>query len=471
MKTEEQPTVLLVEDHLVTATVYKKVLSHEPILLTHLKTGNATLAHFSKNVPDIMLLDLGLPDISGMDVLKYVYEQQLKCIVIVVTARNTVEIAVEAMRYGALDFLKKPCKNTQLVVTLREALKKYHLSQPEFYEETRPQYHNFIGASQPMQMVYQMIDNVMTSNATVLITGETGTGKELCTQAICQENKRANNPFMVCNCAAIPEKLMESHLFGHVRGAFTGAISEQKGLISQANGGVLFLDEIGELPLSMQSTLLRFVQNKTFSKVGSHKLEKVAVRLICATNRELLAEIKAGRFREDLYYRLNSVEIKLPALRERGEDVLQLAKFFLHQFVKEEQKKFQGFSAEAEKKLLSCDWPGNVRQLQNTIHHVVVLNKGKIITVDMLAAKIAKNISDKNTPLPTESTQQIESVENHLASVAITSGDTLRFYKDIEKEVILTALEFCGGNVEKTAKMLKVGPATIHRKKRQWKGD
>jgi two-component system repressor protein LuxO len=290
------------------------------------------------------------------------------------------------------------------------------------------------------------------------------------------------NPFNLVqklrNEALITSKTFKSNLTGfqNLSGLVSGIIefpflSEQKGLISQANGGVLFLDEIGELPLSMQSTLLHFVQNKTFSKVGSHKLEKVAVRLICATNRELLAEIKAGRFREDLYYRLNSVEIKLPALRERGEDILQLAKFFLLQFVNEEQKKFQGFSAEAEKKLLSCDWPGNVRQLQNAIHHVVVLNQGKVITAGMLAAKIDQNISDKNTPLPTESTQQIEPVENHSASVAIISGNTVRFYKDIEKEVILTALEFCGGNVEKTAKMLRVGPATIHRKKRQWKGD
>jgi len=264
---------------------------------------------------------------------------------------------------------------------------------------SREHYHDFIGTSMPMQTVYQMIDKVAASKAPILITGETGTGKELCAEAIHKESKRADKPFVVCNCAAIPENLQESHLFGHIKGAFSGAMKDQKGLVSQADGGTLFLDEIGELPLLMQSTLLRFMQTKTFSKVGNHQLEKVDVRFICATNRNLLAEIEAGRFREDLYHRLNVIEIELPALRERGQDILRLAKFFLHKFAKEEQTDIQGFNAEAEKKLLSYEWSGNVRQLQNTIQNVVLLNGGKVITAEMLAAKNGNKVDNNPPPL------------------------------------------------------------------------
>ncbi|MCP4696221.1 MAG: response regulator [Gammaproteobacteria bacterium] len=301
---------------------------------------------------------------------------------------------------------------------------------------SRRSYYGLTGASKPMQAIYHIIDNVAASNASVLIAGENGTGKELCAEAVYKESKRADKPFVVCNCAAIPEKLMESHLFGHVKGAFTGAVSLQKGLVSKADGGTLFLDEIGELPLSMQSALLRFVQTRTFCKVGSHTLEQVDVRLVCATNRDLPAEIKAGRFREDLYYRINTIEMKLPALRERGRDILLLAEFFLHRFAKEEQKDFHAFSAEAENKLLRYAWPGNVRQLQNTIHNAVILNKGKQVAAEMLSDKINENINDNNMPLLAESAQAPEPVKNHSASantIAVTSGDTFRPLKDIDK--------------------------------------
>lgn len=332
---------------------------------------------------------------------------------------------------------------------------------------SRKRYHNLIGASKPMRTVYQIIDNVASSNASILITGENGTGKELCAEAIYKESQRADKPFVVGNCAAIPENLVESHLFGHIKGAFTGAISEQKGLVSQADGGTLVLDEIGELPLSAQSSLLRFVQTKTFSKVGSHKLEKVNIRLICVTNLNLPAEVKAGKFREDLYYRINTIEIKLPALRQRGQDILLLAQFFLLKFAKEEQKDFQGFSAEAQNKLLNYEWRGNVRQLQNIIHNAILLNRGKVITVEMLSTKINENLSNKNTLNATKSIQQIDSVESH--SVAITEGNTFRSFKEIEKEVIFAAIKFCGGNIVKAANILKMSQGTVYNKLRRWK--
>jgi len=331
---------------------------------------------------------------------------------------------------------------------------------------SRKRYHSFIGASKPMQTIYLMIDNVATSKASILITGETGTGKELCAEAIYQESQRADKPFIVCNCAAITENLRESHLFGHVKGAFTGAIKDQKGLVSQANGGTLFLDEIGELSLSTQSALLRFVQTKTFSQVGSHKVEKVDVRLVCATNRNLAAEVKAGRFREDLYYRISTIEIKLPALRQRGQDILQLAKFFMHQFATEEEKEFQDLSADAKKKLLSYEWPGNVRQLQNTIHQSVVLNKGEVITAEMISTRKNEEIHHKIATPP--------SIPNTDSSQKITSSDIVtvnRFcaFKEIEKEVISKAIEHCDGNVTQAAKLLEISKASIFNKLKQYK--
>ncbi len=334
---------------------------------------------------------------------------------------------------------------------------------------SREHYYDFVGDSRLMRTIYQIIDNVAASKASILITGETGTGKELCAEAVYKESKRADKPFVVCNCAVIPEKLVESHLFGHVKGAFTGAVKEKKGLVCQSDGGTLFLDEIGELPLSTQSSLLRFIQTKSFSKVGGHKPEKVDIRLICASNRDLQAEVKAGQFREDLYYRINTVEIKLPALHLRGRDILLLAEFFLHKFAKEEGKIFQTFDADAEKMLLRYEWPGNVRQLRHAVHSSVIMNRGKVITAEMLKAKIEieKNTAGKNMPLPAESAQPAESVENRSA-VVITSDDTFRSFRDIEKEVILKAIEYCDGNVVKAADLLKISKTTLYRKQQKW---
>ena len=306
---------------------------------------------------------------------------------------------------------------------------------------SRERYHDFIGASMPMQTVYQMIDKVAASKAPILITGETGTGKELCAKAIHKESKRADKPFAVCNCAAIPENLQESHLFGHLKGAFTGAINAQKGLVSQADGGTLFLDEIGELPLLMQSTLLRFMQTKTFSKVGNHQLEKVDVRFICATNRNLLAEIKAGRFREDLYHRLNVIEIELPALRERGQDILRLAKFFLHQFAKEEQKDIQSFSACACKKLLNYEWFGNVRELQNTLIRAAIWSSGDTIDkqdIEGALLPVAKKSSNDGI-LGRPLTEEFDLEE--------VIGEVARHYLD-------RALKETGGNKSRAAALL-----------------
>ncbi|MDM8565559.1 sigma 54-interacting transcriptional regulator [Candidatus Halobeggiatoa sp. HSG11] len=320
---------------------------------------------------------------------------------------------------------------------------------------SRSSYYNFIGASMPMQIVYQSIDDVALSNVSILITGETGTGKELCAEAI--HKKSEKGPFVVCNCATIAKDLLESHLFGHVKGAFTGAVSDKKGLVYEANGGTLFLDEIGELSVSMQSSLLRFVQTNTFHKVGSHKTEQVNVRVICATNQNLLIESKKGKFREDLYYRINTVEIELPVLRKRGQDIILLANFFLERFALEEQSKFRGLSAEAEKKLLTYEWPGNVRQLKNTIHNVMLVNDGELITDKMIAARMDKFVQHDDVL-----------VEENKKIPVVTINEFCSF-KEIEKKVILKCIEHCDGNVNEAAKLLGISRATVFNKLKQYK--
>ena len=327
---------------------------------------------------------------------------------------------------------------------------------------SRGRYHGFIGASKPMQTVYQTIDNVATSNASILITGENGSGKELCAEAIHKKGERAAKPFIVFDCAACPKELMESKLFGHVKGAFTNAINDRQGAAAQANGGTLFLDEIGEIPYDVQSTLLRFMQTKTFHKVGSDKLEQVDVRFICATNRKLLTEIKAGRFREDLYHRINVVEIELPTLRERGQDILLLANVFLHQLAKEEQKDFQGFSHDAEKKLLGYEWPGNVRQLHNIIHNVVVLNGGTVVTAEMITIRNGGGIDNK-------SASSLGATDSTITQKGVVTINKFCSFEEIEKEAILKTIEYCDGNVVNAAKLLKISKSYIYKLKKQWR--
>ncbi|RKZ45032.1 MAG: sigma-54-dependent Fis family transcriptional regulator, partial [Gammaproteobacteria bacterium] len=309
-------TLLIVEDNSTLIVAYQEYMLHEHYQIKYAETGTEAMGYIKKTVPDVILLDLGLPDMNGMEILKYVNEKKLPCTVVVVTAQGSIDVAVEAMRYKAFDFVEKPFDGQRLIVTIRNALRHQSLEQTvESYKKTvenykkkllkRTQYHSLIGSSPPMQVLYQIINNAASSKATVFITGESGTGKELCADAIHKESPRKNKPFIAINCAAIPKELMESEIFGHVKGAFTSAISERKGAALTANYGTLFLDEICEMSLDLQSKLLRFVQTGTVQPVGSTQLKKVDVRFICATNRDPLIEVQKGRFREDLYYRLH----------------------------------------------------------------------------------------------------------------------------------------------------------------------
>ena len=467
MKTKQQPTVLLIENDTTVADWYKGYLENEPMKLVQVHL-EAALMYLQQAIPQAVLLNLELPNRHSMNILKHIHQQQLGCAVIVITTDNAVELIVDVKRYGAFDVLKKPFQIHQLLGTLHQALTKSSEIPPtETGQKKVKPYPQFIGTSPAMQRVYQKIDQVANSKASVLITGETGTGKELCAQALHQASQRQNKPFFALNCAAISHDLIESELFGHVKGAFTGAIQNRQGMASLANGGTLFLDEIGEMDCNLQSKLLRFVETGTFYKLGSSQLETVDIRFIWATNRHLLSEIKAGRFRQDLYYRLKVTSILLPPLRHRGYDILQLAISFLKQYAQLEEKSFKSFSREAEKILLDYDWPGNVRQLQNVIHNLVLSHYGETITADMVQCTLAEEIESPCDIIPPQSLDQ----DNPLATaeVAKTSPKTILPLWQVEKNAILEAIEYCNGSVVEAAKLLGIGKTTLYRKLQQWK--
>ncbi len=339
--------ILLIEDSATLSLAYQEYLAEEPYVVRAVEDGKTALKELEKQIPDVILLDLSLPDMNGMDILKIIYEKQYPSVVVIITAHGSVDIAVDAMRYGAFDFISKPFDAKRLLITLRNAAEHNQLNKiVDTYREQydRNEFYGFIGSSLPMQSVYRIIENASSSNATVFITGESGTGKELCAEAIHMHSPRKNGEFVALNCAAIPRDLMESEIFGHVKGAFTGAVSNRQGAAALADGGTLFLDEVCEMNLDLQSKILRFIQTGSYQKVGANKVENTDIRFLCATNRDPMKEVKEGRFREDLYYRLHVIPILLPPLRERGQDIMLIAEHFLAIYSQEENKNISGFS-------------------------------------------------------------------------------------------------------------------------------
>jgi DNA-binding NtrC family response regulator len=462
MNTHSKPTLLLVEDSPTLAHLYRAYLSKDNWDVVVAETGAMALERLHSHQPRVMVLDLKLPDMEGLDILRQVIKEKIACAVVVVTGHGSVHVAVEAMRCGAFDFIEKPCNADRLLFSVRNALKMLHAEPLAGDNEARHVYCGFIGSSPPMQTVYNIIDSVASSKATVFITGESGTGKEVCAEAIHRQSPRSDKPFVTLNCAAIPKDLLESELFGHVKGAFTGAYSDRQGVAAQAHGGTLFLDEIGEMDLSIQSKLLRFVQTGTFQKVGGNKAETVDVRLVCATNRDPLKEVQAGRFREDLYYRLHVIPLPLPPLRLRVDDVLPIARQFLTDFSSEEGKEFAGFSPEVEARLRAYAWPGNVRQLQNVIRNIVVLREGRLVTPEMLPSPLDAMVAAPQAP----STRPAQILENP----APAADNAIIPLWQVEKEAIERAIALCDGNVPKAAALLEVSPSTIYRKRLAWQG-
>ncbi len=473
MPPKTQHDVLLVEDTPALARTYQGFLKDGPYAVRHVESGGDALSAIAEKAPEVILLDLKLPDMDGMDILEHVTREELPSPVIVITADASIYKAISAMRAGASDFLVKPFSADRLKVTMANALEKQKLvGIVKTYQEQidRREFEGFVGSSLVMQAVYRSIESAAASQATVFITGESGTGKELCAQAVHRLSGRRSGPFIALNCAAIPKDLMESEIFGHVKGAFTGALSERKGAASQANGGTLFLDEICEMDPYLQSKLLRFIQTGSFTMVGGSRAEQVDVRFVCATNRDPLAEIAAGRFREDLYYRLHVIPIHLPPLCERDEDAFSIARLLLRDYGEQEGKTFDAFSPEAEAAIRTYAWPGNVRELENVVRNIVVLHDGAVVTAEMLPESLTTSDSQpRQRSAPAAQSRDPDDPPADAGDLG-RLAELIRPLDVVEREAIENAIELCGGDVRKAAVFLGIAPATIYRKLKSWRG-
>lgn len=454
--------ILLVEDTASLAIVYQGFINKEQYQVQLATCGEDALKSIMSFNPHAIILDLNLPDMDGMAILKQIQQQELPIAVIIITAYGSIDIAVDAMHYGAFDFIVKPFDGKRLTITLANALENLSLNQKivQFNEDfSRTQYEGFIGESLTMQAVYRIIDSAADSNATIFITGESGTGKEVCASAIHNRSGRKDKPFITLNCAAIPNELLESEIFGHLKGAFTGAYNDRQGAATLANGGTLFFDEVCEMPMALQSKLLRFIQTQTFCRVGSSKLENVDIRFVCATNRDPWQQVLNGEFREDLYYRLHVIPISLPPLRERDTDIKLLINHLLQTLSKEENKAFSGITNSAIQALMSYSWPGNIRELQNVMRNIVVLNNAEQVSLDMLPAPV-------NTITPANS-RYIHAQEIPHSMEQEPNSNIIPLWQ-VEKQAIEYAIKFCEGNIPKAAAMLDVSASTIYRKKERW---
>lgn len=455
--------ILLVEDTMSLAVAYQSYLRGVGASVAVADTGIKCLDSIAASVPDVLVLDLGLPDMNGLDILRRVRKEHPAVSVVVITNNASLGTAVEAMRLGAFDYVVKPFNAERLNTTVRNALERTVLRNEvrEIRKDiSRETFHGFVGGSKPMQAVYRMIESAAPSKATVFITGESGTGKEVCATALHAESDRGQKPFVPLNCAAIPRELMESEIFGHVKGAFSGAVSDRTGAAMAAHGGTLFLDEICEMDLDLQVKLLRLLQSGTVQKVGASKAEPVDIRVVCATNRDPMAEVLAGRFREDLYYRLHVIPLHLPPLRERGQDVMMIANYLLGKFAAEEGKEFDHFSPEAEARILAHAWPGNVRELQNAVRNAVVLNSGAVLEAGMLPSWLRSSVR----PVAEQATGGQQTVAPRLPLTNTTSAG-IRPLWQVERDAIQEALRICDGNVTRAAAFLEIGASTLYRKK------
>ena len=454
--------VLIVEDAISVGLTYQSWLKNNGFDSLHVETGKDALEQLRTREFNVVLLDLQLPDLDGFKIMETIEAEGMEVTVVVVTSTGSIKTAVDVMRAGAYDYVVKPANQERLLTTIRNASEREKL-QNVVKEITKPYQKanlgGFIGSSLPMVAVYRMIEAVGRSSASVFVTGESGTGKEVCAQAIHSSSVRHQKPFIALNCAAIPKDLIESEIFGHLKGAFTGATSGRDGAAMAANGGTLFLDEICEMDLSLQAKLLRFIQTGSVQKVGSDKVEKVDVRIVCATNRTPQTEVEEGRFREDLFYRLHVVSIHLPPLRERDNDTIEIAEALLTQISSEEGKEFTTFSMDAKAVFKTHSWPGTVRELQNVVRNAVILNDGETIEADMLSltGSIAPRLHVQQKPqtLSSESGPEIK----------LQLGQS---YNVMERTIIEATINHCDGSIPLAAEMLQVSPSTIYRKKETW---
>jgi len=447
-------SILIVDDEKNYQIVLKTLLSQEGYEVLSAGDGITALRIFQDSDIDLVITDLKMSNMSGLELLERIKALNESVPVIIMTAYGTIDTAVEAMKKHAYDFITKPFENERLISTVRKALENYRLRRENILLKDqlkgRFSYQNIVGKSKEMQKIFDIIQKVSPTKSSVLVTGPSGTGKELIAKAIHYNSVRKDGPFVAVNCAAIPETLLESELFGHEKGAFTGAVSSRKGRFELADGGTLFLDEVGEMSLGLQVKLLRVLQEMEFERVGGTKTIKVDVRIIAASNRDLKEEVKEGRFREDLYYRLNVIHIKIPALRERLDDLPLLVEHFLNKFRHPDEPP-KRLSQEVWKVFYSYPWPGNIRELENVLERAVVLSNGEQITL----SDIPEEIKGSKTPL-------------ELNSLIPPPMPLPQLLDKIEEELVKWALKRCNNVQAHAANLLGITKSLMQHKLKKY---
>ncbi|HEV8245271.1 MAG TPA: sigma-54 dependent transcriptional regulator, partial [Polyangiaceae bacterium] len=440
---EQKGRVLIVDDEANARTALTELLRDENLQVESAADGFKALPKLEEFAPEVLLTDLRMPGMDGLELMRRAQELDPETAVVVMTAYGAVDTAIAAIRQGAADYLTKPINIDELTIVIERVLERRRLrvetGQLRRRLSERHRVQNILGSSAQIQQVLELVLQVAPSRASVLITGESGTGKELIAAAIHEHSPRAARPFVKLHCAALAESLLESELFGHERGAFTGAVNRRDGRFQQADGGTLFLDEISEISPAIQVKLLRFLQEREFERVGGNQTLKVDVRVIAATNRDLAELVKLGKFREDLYYRLNVVAIDTPPLRNRSSDIPLLAVHFLKKFGELNEKTFVGFSDSALTQLTRYNWPGNVRELENAIERAVVIARSDEINVQELPPAVAQASGARD-------------------GVPQIPGATLA---ELERYAILKTLEQTGGSTSRAAEMLGISPRKI----------
>ncbi|MFB0507041.1 MAG: sigma-54-dependent transcriptional regulator [Thermodesulfobacteriota bacterium] len=443
----EKNKILVVDDERSMREFLGIMLTKEGYIVTQCPDGETALRQVEQDIFDLVIMDIRMPKMDGITVLERMKEITPETIAIMITAFASTDTAVRAMKKGAYDYITKPFKIDEIKLIIRNALEKKALEKENILlkrlVETKYSFDEIIGQGPKMLALYELMEKIAPTKTNILITGESGTGKELVAKAIHFNSPRKDKGFVTLNCGAIPENLLESELFGHMKGAFTGAMYNKRGLFEVADGGSIFLDEIGELPLSMQVKILRVIQDREFTRVGGTEQIKVDVRIISASNKDLEEAVREKKFREDLYYRLNVIQIKLPLLRERREDIPLLAEHFFKKYAQELSKDIREISPDAMKLLVNYDYPGNVRELQNIIERGVALETGNTLTVENLKSYLdeqqgVKRIDDAFFDIPTEGID-LETVVG-----------------DLERSLLIKALERAKGVKKKAAELLNI---------------
>jgi len=447
----ESEKVLIVDDEPAIRSALRMVLEYEGYSVAEAKDGLTALAAAAKELPDIVLLDIKMPGMDGMEVLEELRRRDPRLPVIMLSGHGTISTAVAAVKLGATDFLEKPPEQDRILLTIRNALQRSRLQQEvqTLRDELRERA-AMIGDSPALQAIRDVIQRIARLNVSVLITGESGTGKELVARQLHLLSPRTGGPFVQVNCAAIPETLIENELFGHGKGAYTGAGIKGIGKFEQANNGTIFLDEVGDMSLATQAKVLRVLQDGEYQRVGGHEIRRTNARLIAATNKDLVKEIAAGRFREDLFYRLNVVPVKLPPLRDRREDVPALIEHFRRRFGRENGIAPAGFSDNAVTRLRAYHWPGNIRQLKNVVERSLILANGPTVTADDIELD-QENAPPAGLPLGSD-------------SAAEESGTLQEFKEDAERRYLLSKLAENNWNVKATAVALDTPRSNLYKR-------